>query len=173
MARNGDHPPRVTQRNERRWRLHSGFRHLSQVSSSCLMTVGVRSSLSDRETCPGEFITPPDVASRSVSHLDCDVQVVVLSTVTRVFKLAAASWSSTAWGTSGWSCTGWSTSSWSGTSWGTSWSGTGWSTGWLAAATNLAASDLGHAELWQLEAARLLAAASVASAVAAARGNWS
>ena len=124
--------------NEKRWRVHEGFRHLSDVrqvavDSRWCSAIG----LSDRERLVwGRFDPPPDVASRSEPNHDCDVQVCVVGSVTHS-KLLAASWSGTAWSTSGWSGTGWSTAG---------------ATSWLAAATNLAALDLGQAELGQLEA---------------------
>ena len=138
---------------KRRWRLREGIRHLSEVSSSC----GDNRWSSVVVECSGDLSggedSPPDIASRSVVHRDCDVQVIVVGTVTRSFKLAAAgSWSGTGRSTSGWSGTG---------------RGTAGATSWLAA-TWLAAADLGAAQLWQLEAARLLAATRVAAA-----GGWS
>ena len=120
--------------NEKRWRFHEGFRHLSDVRQ---VAVGCRWSsalcLSDRERLVrGRFHPPPDFASRSEPSHDYDVQVCVVGSVTHS-KLLAASWSGTAWGTSGWSCTGWSTSSRSCTARGRS--GTRWR--WSATATSL------------------------------------
>ncbi len=157
---------------KRRWRLREGIRHLSEVSSSC----GDNRWCTIVAECSGDLSggedSPPDIASRSVVHRDCDVQVIVVGTVTRSFKLAAASsWSGTGRSTSSWGSAGRSTSGWSGTG-----RGTAGATSWLAAtwlaAADLGAADLGAAQLWQLEAARLLAATRVAAGVAAA-GSWS